>query len=148
MTDEVIREHPLAIPEVGNVDRVVYSGDLVRTDEDGFLYFVSRRDNMIKTSGFRVSPTEIEEGLSRTGGVQQVAVVGVPDEMLGQKIVAFIVVNDDQPYCEDQLLSNVAEFLPNYMIPKQVHLRDSLPKTSSGKVDYQALRISLTETSG
>lgn len=147
LTGEVIREHPLAMPEIGNVDRVVYSGDLVRADEDGFLYFVSRRDNMIKTSGFRVSPTEVEEGLSRTGSVQQAAVIGIPDDMLGQRIVAFLVIDDEKPFHEEDLLANAAEFLPNYMIPKQLIQVDSLPKTSSGKVDYPALRTNLMKPS-
>ena len=145
LTAEVIRDHPLALPEVGNVDRVVYSGDLVRTDEDGYLYFVSRRDNMIKTSGFRVSPNEVEDGLSRTGLVDQVAVIGVPDEMLGQRIVAFVMVNDVDTFDEDDLLADAAAYLPNYMIPKTVHVISQLPKTSSGKIDYQALRSNVSK---
>ena len=146
LTDQVIRPHPFPPPGMGQVERVVYSGDLVQTDADGFLYFVGRRDNMIKTSGFRVSPTEVEEALCRTGLVQHAAVIGLPDEMLGQRIKAYVVAKEEQPVDVTELLAACTEFLPNYMVPKQVCPVSELPRTASGKADYQQLhRLSKAE---
>src|SRR5215469_9106821 len=93
-TDRVLRPNPLLPPEVGDCERVCYSGDLVRTDEDGFLYFVGRRDTMIKSSGFRISPTEVDEVLFKSGDLRHAAVIGIPDESLGQTIKAFVVPKD------------------------------------------------------
>jgi acyl-coenzyme A synthetase/AMP-(fatty) acid ligase len=109
-------------------------------DEDGFLYFVGRRDSMIKSSGFRVSPTEIEDALFKTGKIRGAAVIGIPDEILGQSIKAFVVARDGERIGAAQLISECAERLPRYMLPKTIEVLDELPKTSSGKVDYPALR--------
>lgn len=139
LTERVFRDHPQH--ESGTCSsRVVYSGDLVRRDEDGFLYFVSRRDNMIKTSGYRVSPSEVEEGLCATDLVSNVAVVGVPDEVLGQHIVAYIEVKQDAEIDTARLRHVASEHLPAHMIPKRIEVMDSLPKNSSGKVNYAWLR--------
>jgi len=139
-TARVLRPNPLLAPELGDCERVCYSGDLVKTDEDGFLYFVGRRDTMIKSSGFRVSPTEVEDALFKTGKIRSAAVIGVPDEMLGQAIKAFVVPRDGEQIDQAQLISQCAERLPRYMLPKSIEILDELPKTSSGKVDYPALR--------
>ncbi len=139
-TARVLRPNPLLAPELGDCERVCYSGDLVKMDEDGFLYFVGRRDTMIKSSGFRVSPTEVEDALFKTGKIRSAAVIGVPDEMLGQAIKAFVVPRDGEQIDQAQLISQCAERLPRYMLPKSIEILDELPKTSSGKVDYPALR--------
>jgi acyl-CoA ligase (AMP-forming) (exosortase A-associated) len=139
-TDRVLRPNPLLPPELGDCERVCYSGDLVKMDEEGFLYFVGRRDTMIKSSGFRVSPTEIEDALFKTGKIRGAAVIGIPDEILGQAIKAFVVPRDGEPVDAGLLISECAERLPRYMLPKTVEVLDELPKTSSGKVDYPALR--------
>ena len=138
-TQSVIRPHPYPLNGVGEVDRVVYSGDLVFADEDGYLFFVGRRDNMIKTCGFRVSPNEVESGLLQTGLIQQAAAIGVPDEMLGQRIHAFVISNNSNELCIEELLSASSEILPRHMLPKEVTILENLPLTSSGKVDYKAL---------
>ena len=93
-TARALRPNPLLPPELGDCERVCYSGDLVKMDEDGFLYYVGRRDTMIKSSGFRVSPTEVEEVLFQSGELRQAAVIGIPDEALGQSIKAFVVPRD------------------------------------------------------
>ena len=124
----------------GDCERVCYSGDLVKMDEDGFLYFVGRRDTMIKSSGFRISPTEVEEVLFQTGKLRGAAVIGIPDEVLGQVIKAFVVAKDGDPLDTDALLAICAEKMPRYMVPKFIEVLSELPKTSSGKVDYPALR--------
>jgi acyl-CoA ligase (AMP-forming) (exosortase A-associated) len=139
-TNRVLRANPLPPPEIGDYERVCYSGDLVKMDHDGFLYFVGRRDTMIKSSGFRISPTEVEEALFQSGKLRMAAVIGIPDEILGQSIKAFVVPRNGEHHDPDSLIAFCAEKLPRYMVPKTVEFLDELPKTSSGKVDYPALR--------
>jgi acyl-CoA synthetase (AMP-forming)/AMP-acid ligase II len=141
-TARVLRPNPLAPPEVGDVERVCYSGDLVKTDEDGFLYYVGRRDTMIKSSGFRISPTEVEEVAFRSGKIRHAAAIGVPDDLLGQAVKLFIVPRDDKSSEIDKLalLDFCGEHLPRYMVPKFVEVLNELPVTSSGKVDYPTLK--------
>jgi acyl-CoA ligase (AMP-forming) (exosortase A-associated) len=140
LTAKVLRPHPLLPPEIGKHELVCYSGDLVKADEDGYLYFVGRRDNQIKSSGFRISPTEVEQALCKTGQLRDAAVIGLPDEMLGQKIKAFVVPREGADVNADQLLAAVATLLPRHMIPKAIEVVAELPKTSSGKINYPALR--------
>ncbi len=139
-TARALRSNPLLPPEMGDSEKVCYSGDLVKMDEEGFLYFVGRRDTMIKSSGFRISPTEIEEVLFQTGKVRGAAVIGLPDEVLGQSIKAFVVPRDGDALDVEALLATCAEKMPRYMVPKTLEVLSELPKTSSGKVDYPALR--------
>jgi len=139
-TARVLRPNPLLPPEMGDCEKVCFSGDLVRMDEDGFLYFVGRRDAMIKSSGFRISPTEVEEVLFQSGKLRGAAVIGLPDETLGQVIKAFVVPRDGEILDISTLLETCAEKMPSYMVPKSVEVISDLPKTSSGKVDYPALR--------
>ena len=95
---------------------------------------------MIKSSGFRISPTEVEEVLMASKKLQSAAVVGIPDDLLGQAIKAFVVRNENTELDIESLLSFCAERLPRYAIPKQVEILDRLPQTTSGKVNYSALR--------
>ncbi len=139
-TARVLRPNPLLPPEMGDCERVCYSGDLVKMDEEGFLYFIGRRDTMIKSSGIRISPTEVEEVLFHTGKISGAAVIGVPDDLLGQTLKAFVVPREGESINEDALLTICAEKMPRYMVPKAVEILNELPKTSSGKVDYPALR--------
>jgi len=139
-TARALRSNPLLPPEMGDCEKACYSGDLVKMDEEGFLYFVGRRDTMIKSSGFRISPTEIEEVLFQTGKVRGAAVIGLPDEVLGQSIKAFVVPRDGDALDVEALLATCAEKMPRYMVPKTLEVLSELPKTSSGKVDYPALR--------
>jgi acyl-CoA ligase (AMP-forming) (exosortase A-associated) len=140
LTARVLRPHPLLPTELGDQERVCYSGDLVRMDEEGFLYFVARRDAMIKTSGYRVSPTEVEQVIFESGLVRGAAVIGIPDEVLGQQIKALVVPKADTVVDPVALIEFCGSRLPRYMVPKVVETLDELPKTSSGKVDYPALR--------
>jgi acyl-CoA ligase (AMP-forming) (exosortase A-associated) len=140
LTDRVLRPDPFRPSAMGDQERVCFSGDLVKTDEDGFLYFVGRRDNLIKSSGFRISPTEVEAGLCNTGKLRDAAVIGLPDETLGQQIKAFVVPREGTTVDADELLEDVATLLPRHMIPKTVEVLSELPKTASGKVDYPKLR--------
>jgi acyl-CoA ligase (AMP-forming) (exosortase A-associated) len=116
----------------------VWSGDTVRMDEDGFIYFIARKDDMIKTSGYRVSPTEVEEVVYGSGLVAEAAAVGVPHPLLGQAIVAVV-----KPLAEtfegSALLEHCQRQLPNFMVPLQVVGRDSLPRNPNGKLDRKRL---------
>lgn len=140
LTAKVLRPHPFLPPELGGEEKVCYSGDLVKMDEEGFLYFVGRRDNMIKSSGFRISPTEVEEVLFQSGILREAAVVGIPDGTLGHLIKAYVAPRDGESVSAGALLSFCAERMPRYMVPKNIEVLDALPKTTSGKVDYPALR--------
>jgi len=139
-TDKALRPNPLLPSELGDCERVCYSGDLVKTDEEGFLYYVGRRDTMLKSSGFRISPTEIEEVLFQSGQLRQAAVIGIPDEALGQSIKAFVVPRDGAVLSAQELIDYCGEKMPRYMVPRALEILDELPKTTSGKVDYPALR--------
>lgn len=114
-------------------ERAVWSGDLVRRDAEGFLYFVGRRDEMIKSSGYRISPTEVETVLLRHANVSQAAVFGVKDEALGQRVVAVVVGRDGGLDLQD-LESHCGRELPSYMSPELVLLED-LPRSPNGKID-------------
>lgn len=139
-TDGVLKPNPLLPPELGDCEKVCYSGDLVKMDPEGFLYYVGRRDTMIKSSGYRISPTEVEEVLFQTGKVRQAAVIGIPDEILGQTIKAFLVAKNSEQLDCDAIQDFCAEKMPRHMVPKHYEVLPELPKTSSGKVDYPALR--------
>jgi acyl-CoA ligase (AMP-forming) (exosortase A-associated) len=140
LTDKVLRPHPFLAPELQSGEKVCYSGDLVKTDEEGFFYFIGRRDAMIKSSGYRISPTEVEEILFQSGRIRHAAVIGVPDPMLGQCVKAFVVARHGEPPDPEGLLTHCGERMPRYMVPKSIEYVEELPKTSSGKVDYPTLR--------
>lgn len=139
-TDRVLKPNLLLPPELGNVERVCYSGDLVKMDEDGFLYYVGRRDAMIKSSGFRISPTEVEEVVFQSGKTGHAAAIGVPDDLLGQAVKIFVVPRNGEPVDKDGVLAFCAEKMPRHMVPKFIEVLEDLPKTSSGKIDYPSLR--------
>src|SRR5262245_2291076 len=140
LTAKVLKPHPFNASELWDLERVCYSGDLVTMDEDGFLYFVGRRDNMIKSSGFRISPTEVEEVLFQSGMLREAAVIGVPDGALGHVIKAYVAPREGAAVTPDVLLAFCAERVPRYMVPKAVEILETLPKMPNGKVDYPALR--------
>jgi acyl-CoA ligase (AMP-forming) (exosortase A-associated) len=122
----------------------VYSGDVVKRDEEGFLYFVSRKDEMIKTSGYRVSPTEIEEVVYETGMVRDAVALGVDDERLGQHIVVIVAGSTSGAALDaDALLKDLRKRLPLYMVPKQVIVKDEIPRSPNGKFDRTLLRQEL-----
>jgi acyl-CoA ligase (AMP-forming) (exosortase A-associated) len=139
-TARVLRPNPLMPPELGDCEKVCYSGDLVKMDDEGFLYFVGRRDTMIKSSGYRISPTEVEEAVFSSGRVRHAAVIGIPDETLGQTIKAFVVARDGEMVDTSAILGHCASRLPRYMVPQAIEVLNEMPRTSSGKVDYPALR--------
>ena len=124
---------------VENPEIAVWSGDVVVTDDDGFLYFVGRRDDMIKTSGYRVSPTEIEEAAFASGLVQEVAAVGLPDERLGQYIALVALDTGRSEALEPKLLDHLRQELPAYMVPRRILWRSDLPRNPNGKLDRRSI---------
>ena len=128
---------------LGDSELAVWSGDLVVADDDGFLYFVSRKDEMIKTSGYRVSPTEIEEVVYDTGLVGGAVALGVDDPLLGQHIVLVVSPANGNGLTSEMLLARLRRELPLYMIPKQVVVRSALPRSPNDKFDRNLLRTEL-----
>ncbi|MBL8379819.1 MAG: acyl-CoA ligase (AMP-forming), exosortase A system-associated [Burkholderiales bacterium] len=127
----------------------VYSGDNVRRDGEGFLYFVGRRDEMIKTSGYRVSPTEIEEVIYSTGLAGEAAAFGVDHPSLGQAIVVVATPPPGAGLDQAALAAACRERLPAYMVPAQIIMRDGpLPRNPNGKIDRKALATELNDLYG
>ena len=116
-------------PEEG----VLFTGDLFRQDEEGFFYFISRVDDIIKTRGEKVAPKEIENVLYLLPCVLEAAVVGVPDELEGEAIKAYIVSCDPALLAKD-VINHCKKHLESFMIPKFIEFRDTLPKSSAGKI--------------
>lgn len=123
----------------GTVEPAVWSGDSAVTDEEGFIYFIGRRDEMIKTSGYRISPTEVEEVAYATGLVRDAVAFGVDDETLGQR-VRLVVAPAVQEFDTDALLDEMKSRLPLYMVPSSVVVREALPRNPNGKFDRALLR--------
>jgi amino acid adenylation domain-containing protein len=120
-------------------EMVLYSGDIFRTDEEGFLYFVARKDDIIKSRGEKVSPKEVENVLYALEGVQDAAVIGVPDEVLGQAIKAFVVLRPGCRHSEKDLLRHCQGRLESFMVPKHVVIVRELPTTDTGKIKKTGL---------
>ncbi len=117
------------------------TGDLATVDEDGYIYVVGRKSDLIKSGAYRIHPKEIEEVVLELPAVAEVAVVGMPDEMLGEAVVAFVVSSEQNgPVSADDIVAHCARRLPRYKRVQRVVFVDSLPKTSSGKVRRNVLR--------
>ena len=140
-TAERIRPCPALAERIGD-EKVVFSGDYVRADEDGILWFESRADAMIKCSGHRLSPTEVEEALYESGCIGDAVVFGVADDELGQVVHAAVTAPSETSELDlEALLRHCRDTLPNYMVPRQVHpWPGTFPRTSSGKFDRPAIR--------
>jgi acyl-CoA ligase (AMP-forming) (exosortase A-associated) len=135
------REAGLVLPELA-----VFSGDTVRRDEDGFLYFIGRRDEMMKTSGYRVSPTEVEEIVYATRLVGECAAFGVDHPALGQAIVVVATPLDGQALDTDALLAECRSRMPAYMVPAHLEVQPGpLPRNPNGKIDRKALATAWRE---
>ncbi|MFC1863334.1 acyl-CoA ligase (AMP-forming), exosortase A system-associated [Thermodesulfobacteriota bacterium] len=140
-TKKVFRKNPLLNkndqPHLEDI--AVFSGDLVKKDEDGFIYFISRRDEMIKTSGYRVSPTEIEEGLIEIPEVSNAVVFG-KEGSEGDQIIIAVVESRDTKISEKTLFQVCRKKLPGYMVPHEIHIEKSFKLTANGKVDRSFIK--------
>lgn len=138
-TAERFRPAPGRPPGLSGQELAVWSGDIVRQDDEGFLYYVGRRDDMIKTSGYRVSSTEIEEVVYATGQVEEVVALGLPHPTLGQAIAVIAKAKGGAPLAQAEILTACRRALPLYMVPALFVQRSQLPRNPNGKIDRQAL---------
>lgn len=118
---------------------VLHTGDYCKMDEDGYLYFVARMDDVIKSRGEKVAPKEVEHVLMNIPGVKEAAVIGVPDEILGQAVKAFVVPEQGVTMTEKQVQRECQARLENFMVPKHIVITESLPKTDTGKIKKTGL---------
>jgi amino acid adenylation domain-containing protein len=132
-TDRCLKPGPLP------GEKVLYSGDLFRSDEEGYLYFVGRRDDIIKTRGEKVSPREVEDAIYALEGVAEVAVIGVPDPILGNAIKAVLTLRPGVQVTKQDVLRHCSTRLEDFMMPKIVEFRISMPKTESGKISKRMI---------
>jgi acyl-CoA synthetase (AMP-forming)/AMP-acid ligase II len=128
-----------AATEAAICDGWLHTGDMARIDDDGYLYMVSRRSDFIKAGSYRVSPGEIEEVIAELPGVEDVAVIGTEDELMGEAIVACVCCARDR-FDEHKIRQYCLERLPMYKLPKYIFHEQDLPTTASGKKQYSILR--------
>ena len=121
-------------------EMVLYTGDYCRLDEEGYLYFVGRMDSIIKSRGEKVAPKEIEMVLTNLAGVKEAAVIGVPDEILGEAPKAFVVLERGARLGERELRAACQAALEPFMVPKYFELIDELPRTTTGKITKRGLQ--------
>lgn len=143
-TAERFRPAPGRDPKIPLQEIAVWSGDTVRMDDEGFLYFIGRKDDMIKTSGYRVSPTEVEEVIYGTGLVGHAAAIGISHPVLGQAIVAVVSPPEGHDtIITQQLIDECKNKLPSFMVPVHVHVQGNLPRNPNGKIDRKQLSAEL-----
>lgn len=139
-TTERFRPFPGQDPGLPITEMAVWSGDTVRRDEDGFLYFLGRRDEMIKTSGYRVGPAEIEEVVYGISGVGESVAIGVPHPVLGQAIAVLVTPAGEAQLTAEVIKAECQRRLPSFMVPAHVEiLLGSLPRNPNGKIDRKQL---------
>ncbi|MDX2055554.1 MAG: AMP-binding protein [Polyangiaceae bacterium] len=117
----------------------LWTGDFFKMDEEGYLYFVSRKDDIIKSRGEKVSPKEVENALYALAGVQDAAVIGTPDPVFGEAIRAFLVLSPGVSYTKQQVISHCGARLEGFMVPKYVTFLTEMQKTTSGKITKKDL---------
>jgi amino acid adenylation domain-containing protein len=120
-------------------EQVLYTGDLCRLDDEGYLYFVGRMDDIIKSRGEKVAPKEVEAALSSIAGVREAAVIGVPDELLGQAVKAFVVLEEGSALDAKAIQRECQARLENFMVPKHVEIVSELAKGMTGKIQKTGL---------
>ena len=121
----------------------LHTGDLFRTDSEGYLYFVGRKDDIIKCRGEKVSPREVENVLSAMPEIVEAAVIGVPDALLGEAIIAFVVPREDAMVVPRDIIRHCAAHMEEFLVPQRVEIVANLPKSPNGKTDKNGLALSL-----
>ena len=132
-------QHPDATAETIR-DGQLYSGDIGVVDDDGWLFLVDRKKDLINCSGFKVWPREVEDALYEHPGVMEAAVVGMPDSYRGETVKAFVALKEPGSVGPTELAEFVRDRLAAYKRPSEIEILDGLPKTSSGKILRRALR--------
>ncbi|GAA4110901.1 class I adenylate-forming enzyme family protein [Aminobacter aganoensis] len=126
-------------------EKLLYTGDLFRCDAEGFLYFVGRKDDIIKTRGEKVAPKEVEAVLHACPGIAEAVVIGVPDPILGHAIGALVVLSDPG-LTQREILRHCQGHLEDFMVPKIIEFRSELPRTDTGKVSRRLAAESMEPT--
>jgi acyl-CoA ligase (AMP-forming) (exosortase A-associated) len=142
-TRQRFRPIPNRVDAIPGEELAVWSGDIVKMDSEGYLYFLRREDDLIKTMGYRVSPNEIEEIFYRSGLVSEVVALGIPHSTIGQSVVLVVILKNGTEVTEKQLLDNCKQRLVNYMVPSEIIFRTSLPTNPNGKVDRKRLKMEI-----
>lgn len=137
-TARIFRANPFRSTGMPDSERVVFSGDLVRRDADGLLYYIGRRDGLIKSLGYRISPDEIADVIYASGQVIEAIVGTAPDKVRGQSIVAYVVLTETGT--TEALRRFCRAELPPYLHPARIETRSEIPRTSSGKFDLRAVQ--------
>ena len=132
-TDRVLKPGPFPW------EKVLYTGDLFWMDKEGYLYFVGRKDHVVKTRGEKVHPREVENILCSLRGVKEAAVIGVPDEVLGHLIKAIVVTEENVELTEQDVLRHCSCYLEDFKVPRSVEFRERLPRTTNGKIAKREL---------
>jgi acyl-coenzyme A synthetase/AMP-(fatty) acid ligase len=121
-------------------ERILCSNDWFKMDEEGFLYFLGRTDDIIKTRGEKVSPAEIENTIYKIEGIKEVAVIGIPDEILGESIIAYVTTHGHLQIGEKDIQKECMSSLELFMVPQHIIFLDEMPKSSNSKIDKKELR--------
>jgi len=121
-------------------DRMLYSGDFFRKDKEGFLYFLGRKDDIIKSRGEKISAKEIENTLCTMPGILEAAAIGIADEILGQAIRVFVVTKPESALTKKEILKFCAANFESFAVPKDIVIMAELPKTANGKIDKNQLK--------
>jgi acyl-CoA synthetase (AMP-forming)/AMP-acid ligase II len=135
-TREALVQHPFR----AEYDELVYrTGDLVTLEPDGNYAYLGRRDSMVKVRGYRVELGEVEATLYRHPAIREAAVLPVPDELLGSRLLAVVTADGAGNLTREDVLDHCRQWLPGYMVPDIVEFRETLPRTSTGKIDRAGL---------
>jgi len=118
----------------------LFTGDMATVDDEGYIYIISRKSDMIKSGAHRIAPREIEEVIGKHPATVEAAVVGMPDEILGEAIYAFVVLKDGQACTQNELMRICKNDLPPFKLPKKICFVPDLPKTASGKIKKEELK--------
>lgn len=140
LTAERFRKNPLQLPDVPVDEMVVFSGDFVKMDADGYLYFEGRKDEMIKSAGNRISPTEIEEILYNSGFISEAVAMGIPHEIYGQVVLVVLSFQSHEKKTEKDVLLYCRNNMPPYMVPHEIIIWNNLPKNTNGKFDRPMIK--------
>ena len=140
-TAERYKPAPSQTPGLVLPEMAVWSGDNVKMDEDGYLYFIGRKDDMIKTSGYRVSPSEVEEVIYGSSLVEENVALGIPHPMLGQAIVVIATTKDNTELDNEAIINECKKHLPNFMVPHAIEQLSDLPRNPNGKIDRKTLAM-------
>jgi acyl-CoA ligase (AMP-forming) (exosortase A-associated) len=140
LTRKLFRRNPLQLSDAPIDEKVVYSGDFVKMDADGYLYFKGRKDEMIKSAGNRISPTEIEEILYNSGFISEAVAMGIPHDIYGQVVLVVLSFLPHGKKSEKDVLLYCRNNMPQYMVPHEIIIWDKLPKNTNGKLDRSAIK--------